>query len=269
VAAEGIKLVSASHLVAPKALRAWNERVDIITLSSGPTRSDLYVDFYFNETMPVQGLWLSGWALARKFAVALNIGTRGFWWWHLAQHVSRYYEFVEDLDQHERVEIDQQPRLVLNWGRNVLSETDLDLTLRCFVALPGPSDAERLAPYDYYIGGLNFWALNDVHWRCEIEIYGNFHESLKAMMAWVGDWSREGPFAQALSALLKRLVPDLADELYGRYIELGEAFERREPEGKAITLTDAASIKVLCDRYFLDVVMPRQLTERAQAQGSS
>jgi hypothetical protein len=236
-------------------------------LSSGPTRSDLYVDFFFNETMPVQGIWLSGWAVARKFAVALNIGTRGFWWWHLAQHVSCYYEFVEDLEHRERIDLDQQPKLALDWGQNVLTEADLDLTLRCFAAMPGPRDAQQLTPYDYYIGGVNFMALNDVHWRCEIQMYGNVHESLKAMMILVGDWRREDSFSLTLSTVLKRLVPDLAGEQRERYVELAEAFERHEPEAKNITLTDAAAIKVLCDRYFLDVVMPRELAGRVQAHG--
>ena len=143
--------------------------------------------------MPVQGLYYSGWAQARRFAVALNIGTRGLWWWHFAKDVSRYYEIVKDLEQNQTVELDQQPRLALNWGSHlILSDRDLALTQRCLVALPFPHESDKLAPFDYYVAALNFWAHIDVHWRCEILIYGNFHESLKAMTRRVGGlgWKR-------------------------------------------------------------------------------
>lgn len=263
------KLVSASHQVAPRALRGWNEKVEIIKLSSGPTRSELYVDLFFDETMPVERLWYAGWALARRFTVALNIGTRGFWWWHLAEDLSRYYEFIEDLDRKERIEMNQQPRLALDWGQNVLNDADLGLTMRCVAALPGPADPERLVPFDYYVAGLNFWALNDVHWRCELEVYGNFHESLKAMAARAGAWDRQGPFDDVMIAILQRLIPELEVEQRKRYIDLAAAFERKEPEGNNFTLTDVACIKVLCDRYFLDVVMPLEFEERMKAQTSA
>jgi hypothetical protein len=67
------KLASASHQVAPRALRTWNDQVDFIKLAKGPSQNELHVELYFNERMPLQGLYYTGWAQARRFAVALNI----------------------------------------------------------------------------------------------------------------------------------------------------------------------------------------------------
>jgi AbiV family abortive infection protein len=252
-----IKLTSASHLVAPKALRFWNAGIDAIKLTAGPTKSDIFVDIYLPETIPIQGLWWTGWAIARKFAAALNIGTRGLWWWHLAKDISRYYEVIEDLELKRPIEVDRSPRLKVDWGTNVLSEQDLRLTMQAFSALPGWNEPEKLAPYDYYIGGVQFWAKLDVHLPCEVDIYGNFHHSLKGMMRSTGEWNGEAPFEREVMEMLRRLVPALEEDQGRRYVELAEAFERQHPDDRAITLTDVAALKVLCDRYFLDVVVPR------------
>jgi AbiV family abortive infection protein len=261
------KLASPSHQVAPRALRKWNDQVDAIKLVKAPSRNELYVDLYFDERMPVQGLYYSGWAQARRFTVALNIGTRGLWWWHFAKDASRYYEIVKDLEQDQTVELDQQPRLALNWGSHlILGDTDLALTQRCLVALPFPHESDKLAPFDYYVAALTFWAHLDVHWRCEIEIYGNFHESLKEMTRHAGAWDGNASFADVMTSILQRLMPDIQGEVRQRYLDLAQAFERHEPEGQNITLTDVAAIKALLDRYFLDVVMPLELEARLKSR---
>ncbi len=146
--------------------------------------------------------------------------------------------------------MDQQPRLVLDWGRNVLNDADLGLTMRCFAALLGPPDPARLIPYDRSVEGLDFWALNDEHWRCEI------------------DWDRHRPFEEVMAEILDRLASNLTEEYRWRYLGLARAFERHQPEEQNITLTDAASIKLFCDRYFLEVLMPLELEERLRSRAS-
>lgn len=103
---------------------------------------------------------------------------------------------------------------------------------------------------------------------CEIEIYGNFHESLKAMARRVGSWDGNGPFEDVMMTVLQQLAPEVQVEVRHRYLNLAVAFERHEPEGKNITLTDIAAIKALVDRYFLDVVAPLELAARLKSRAS-
>jgi len=259
-----IRLISDSHSIRPKALSAWNSQIDAIKLVSVPGKKhQLLVEFLFTETMPIESLWYTGWALARKFVVALNIGSRGLWWWRLPEHISRYYERIEDLQRQQPVALERNPRLKIDWGRNlVLTEQDLRLTTMCFAALPKPGEIKSLAAYDYYISGINFLSLNDIHWQCELQAYGNFHESLKAMMTSVGDWGRESPFDAALTNLLHRFLPTMPAEQYSRYITLARRFEANTAHEGEITLSDVGGIKILCDTYFSDVVGPAILKAR-------
>jgi AbiV family abortive infection protein len=250
-----IKLSSASHLIAPKPLRIWNSGVEAIKLSKGAGKNGLYVDLLLAETVTVQALWLTGWTVARLFAVALNIGTRGLWWWDFAKDVSRYYEVIEDLYSNQTIELDRSPRLKVDWGTNVFSENDLRLTMQALAVLTRLRSPEQRAPYDYYIGGIQFWAKLDVHFPCEPDIYGNFHLSLKGMMRATGAWDGEAPFGPQFSEMLARLIPAMSEEQERRYVELAEAFEQGQPDGHNITLADVAAMKELCDHYFLSVVV--------------
>ena len=171
-----IRLYSQSHVVRPKVLTEWNKRIDWIKLVPVPEKKDqLLVEFILGDNIPVEALWFFGWGVARHFVVALNIGTMGFWWWRMPQHINRYYESLEDLDKKQRMAIDGVPSLKVDWGGNrVLGQEDLDRVGACFVAIPGPDDRERNKPYNFYIGGLTFLSLNDVHWQCENPIVREF-----------------------------------------------------------------------------------------------
>ncbi len=261
-----IKLTSASHLVAPKPLRIWNSGIEAIKLTKTTEKQGLYVDLLLAETVAVQALWLTGWTVARLFAVALNIGTRGLWWWEFAKDVSRYYEVLEDLDLKQAIELDRSPRLKVDWGTNVLNENDLRLTMQALAVLTRLHSPEQRVPYDYYIGGIQFWAKLDVHFPCEPDIYGNFHQSLKGMMRATGAWDGEAPFGPKVSEMLARLVPEMSEDQTRRHVELAEAFEQGQPDRHNVTLTDVAAMKVMCDHYFLSTLVTRALGPAMSAE---
>src|SRR5208337_259694 len=160
-----IRLYSQSHMVRPKALTAWNKRVDWIKLLPAPEKKDqLLVEFILADNIPVEALWYFGWGVARHFVAALNIGTMGYWWWRMPQHINRFYESLQDLDTKRTMGLDRVPSLKVDWGANrVLSEEDLNRVTACFVTMPRPDETERHRPYNFYIGGLTFLSLNDVH----------------------------------------------------------------------------------------------------------
>ena len=171
-----VRILCASHSIRPKVLSSWNAQIEWIKLVSSK-KDEIIIEFILRDNVPIEGLWFFGWGLARHLVVALNIGTMGFWWWRMPQQISRYYESIEDLETHRQIAVERSPSLKIDWGENrVLTEEDLERVASCFVALPGPDRRDQHLAYNYYIGGLTFLSLNDIHWQCEVQAIGNFIE---------------------------------------------------------------------------------------------
>lgn len=134
-------------------------------------------------------------------------------------------------------------------------------TSSCFVALPGPSNVENHGPFNYYIGGLTFLSLNDVHWQCESTVFGNFFECLRAMMAEVGDWKSGDPWVPVLEEYLRSLFPE-GDDDRDKFVDIASAFEARVPESVIVTLKEASFAKLFCDAYFMSKFRPAALAKK-------
>jgi len=167
-----VRLVSDSHSVRPNVLKAWNDTSKLIKLLPvPPKKNQLLLEITLGDNIPFDGLWWFAWGIARHFVTALNIGSMGFWWWRMPEQVSRFYESIEDLEHPDmQVGLERSPSLKIDWGENrALSQDDLARTAMAFAALPGPKRRDAHGAYNYYIGGITFLSLNDVHWQCEIE----------------------------------------------------------------------------------------------------
>ena len=257
-----IRIFSGSHSIRPKILTTWNKSsnwVKLIPVSG--KKNELIVEFIFGDNVPFDALWFFGWGVARHFVTALSIGTMGFWWWRMPEHVSRYYESLEDLDNPKmKLTLERKPSLKIDWGANrVLSESDLGNIAMCLAALPSPAKRDQHAAYNYYIGGITFLSLNDVHWQCELQAYGNFHESLKAMMKDSGEWNDEEPFGEAFARFLAGHFPQMPQADRDRYRDIALGFEAKDLEGLSVNLSDVSFIKLFCDACFLKTVGPATL----------
>jgi hypothetical protein len=244
-----IRILSASHSIRPKALSAWNKQVGWIKLVSA-SKKELIFELVLKDNVPVESLWWFGWGLARHFVVALNIGTMGFWWWRLPEQISRFYESVEDLDKKMKIFVERSPALKVDWGANrVLTEEDLQRVATCMAVLPGPQQRDKHKAYNYYIGGLTFLSLNDIHWQCESTVFGNFFECLKAMMEETGDWKPGASFQDSVLRFLDDMFPGMDERQH--FADLCARFEEKKLDGVVVNLKDATFIKLFCDAYFL------------------
>jgi hypothetical protein len=254
-----VRIFSASHSIRPKVLSAWNAKMDWIKLVAvNSKKNELMIEFILGDNVPIQALWFFGWGLARHFVVALNIATMGFWWWRLPEQISRYYDSLEDLETRRKFTLERSPSLKIDWGENrVLTEEDLGRVAACFVALPGPDRRDQHAAYNYYIGGLTFLSLNDIHWQCEGQAFGNFFESLRAMMEESGDWKRDTPFEPSLLRFLDELFPGMDER--DRFAEICRRFESKNFEDMVLTLKEASFMKLFCDAYFLHKIRPNAI----------
>jgi AbiV family abortive infection protein len=261
-----IRINSDSHSIRPKVLNKWNETVDWIKLTPVPERKNqLLIDFILLENIPLQGLWYFGWGLARHFVTAMNIGSMGFFWWKLPQQISRYYEHIDDLETKSRVVVERSPILKVDWGANrVLSDADLGVIASVFAAMPAPRDRSAHRPYNYYIGGLTFLALNDIHWQCESTAFGNFAKSLQEMMRSRGHWKRGDDFVERFTTFIEVMFPEMDEKAH--YVSLVEAFAKNRVKGLKITLKEASFMKLFCDAYFLKEIRPLALEQRRGAK---
>lgn len=258
-----VRIVGASHSIWPKVLTAWNEKSNWIKLSAGSNKKELFIDFILGDNVPVQALWYFGWGVARQFVMALNMGTMGFWWWHMPQHLDRWFESLRDLETGQEMRLERKPSLTIDWGENrVLTIQDLGRVAAIFASLtPSSVGPERKqGSLDYYIGGLTFLALNDVHWQCEVQSFGNFFESLRHMMTKHGDWTEGQPFAPSFLKFIDELFPNFDEK--ERYAALIKAFEEKKLDGVAVTLKEVSFIKLFCDAYYMKQ-LPRSDTVRA------
>jgi hypothetical protein len=97
----------------------------------------------------------------------------------MPEQICRCYETIEDVEAHKELGLEGSPSLKIDWGENrVLTEEDLGRVALAFAALPGPNRRDQHGAYNFHIGGTTFLSLNDVHWQCEIQAFGNFFESL-------------------------------------------------------------------------------------------
>ena len=97
----------------------------------------------------------------------------------------------------------------MDWGENrVLTENDLVNVSSCFAAIVGSSKGANEDVYNHYMGGVTFLALNDVHWQCESTVFGNFFQSIQAMMKKTGDWKVNEPLTESLMTFYSN-VPKL------------------------------------------------------------
>lgn len=255
-----IRIFSASHSIRPKTLNEWNDNVKWIKLTPvAQQRNQLLVELILGDNIPIEGLWHFAWGVARHFVAALNIGTMGFWWWRMPEQIDKYYEKIDDLENGHQVELKRSPSLKIDWGVNrVLSPEDLALVSQCLAALPGPGNVEKHAPYNYYIGGITFLSLNDVHWQCELNIFRNFQECLRNLMRESGEWDGKTEFIETFAKFLNERIPE-TDEDYPRLLRIASAIEGKNTEGVEVTLRDASFMKLFCDGYILTKIRPQAL----------
>lgn len=245
-----IRINSESHSIRTKELKKWNEHMDLIKLYSDDKR-DLIIELLLTKSTPIQGTWFIGWGMARAFVAALNISTKGFFWWHIPKDRSRYYEDMWDLERNMKMGTQQSPELTVNFKdlHWVLREADLGRASMIFFYITQTKDKPESSPLNDYVAGLSFLAKNDIHMRFELNCYDQFYKAFKSAFQISGDWGGISDFKTAVHKQFDKLTKfeDL-DEV----IDLGEELEKSPTKStkKPITLTEVFAVKLFCEFYF-------------------
>jgi AbiV family abortive infection protein len=159
-----LRIETTSNIVRPAAFKEWNKSVEWIKLlpvQGAKKKDQLIIDLTLGDDIPAAALWGFGFSLSLQFLVAINMATSGFWWWPLAPSHRRFYETIRDLETGHNLELDSSGFRVFD-PRRVLTPVHMQNLMVCFTSLPHPHDPQRAQAYTYYLGGLNFIAINSI-----------------------------------------------------------------------------------------------------------
>jgi|ERR1700730_102859 len=260
-----LKIRTSSNSIRPKPLKKWNEGVNWIKLrpqQGALAKEELLVELTLGDNIPVAGILPFTSYFAFHFIVGINMATSGFWWWPLAPNRHRVYEKIQDLE-HRNLEVQlDDPSFNIFTQRRELTDVHMHTLSLCLAALPGPNDQHRAPAYTYYVGGLNFMALNSVQWRCEGQAFGNFLESLRLLMV-ESKYINDGESIDvAASRFLKEKYPDLDPPEHDWFVQLIRTFDRREGT-PVVKLGDVYLLKLLCETIFRDAIIPAVMQSKS------
>jgi len=250
------KIYSASHSTRQQAFDDWNKyQSKLIKLTStqkkvySHRKDEIICELTLPKIIQAQNLWSAGWALSRKFVIALNIGSRGLFWWYLPKDVDKFYEEIEDLERNEKMGVSRTPKLAINWGNRVLTEIDLRNTADIFhyISLLEKQDKEAL---NHYAMGITLLSKNDIHMQLQQNAFIEFFECLKKLLALDSKWDgNEKNLIQSIKDTSGKMLTqtDGIDEIIKLALEL-----QKNPAKNAnkITLTEVIAMKNYCDLYF-------------------
>ena len=243
-----IRLYSQSFSIRQKILNKWNEVASWIKIKHGgdSKKNDFTVEFTLPNSISINSLYYAGWGIARKFVVAMNIGTMGFIWWYLPKYVDKFYcEKIYDIENKTQIDLKRNPELSIDWGQRALDEGDISRIAMSFACIPG-QESPFIKVFDYYYGGLTFMGLNDINYQCEDTAFANFYLALKEAAAQYG----KVDFVNFNSHLAEVFGQDFIENIQD-VLKLGEEKISNTGKKENYTLEKVGTMKVVCDTYLL------------------
>ncbi len=259
------RLVSGSHRMSAKVLKEWNRGVAWIKLyavDKQPMKLD--VDLLGPKAVLAPELWGYGWGVSRVFAAAMNIGTLGFWWWYMPEHVSRFYTSLHDLETHDRLGVERSPRLVIDWKREPLSEADMHNVRKAFLFLVRMKSVAEQQVVEDYLRGVTLLAKSDIFLQFELNIFECFYGVVKTGTRAFGLWDGSTDYREVWLTFVAEIITEEKDRV--DYFEAGEAVLKHEVPRMPITLEQVGAMKVLAD-LFLHQRANERLQAMAEAEG--
>lgn len=247
-----VRLETTSHSIRQNVLKGWNDKVDQIKLhttnrKSADMKGELIVEYTLPRSIPIQGVWRVGWDWIKQLVVALNLATRGFFWWHVPRDADRFYEEIEDLDSKSKVGVERRPALRLNWGNRVLDGGHLNVAVQLFVRLVRDRTGEYKTAIERYVFGLALMSKSDIHLQFEPNMFMEFFEAWKNALITFHDWDGTGDLISVADRVFGSFIPGFTG--HKELIQMAEELKLGKCPPQKVTLTEVGAMKVLCDVY--------------------
>jgi AbiV family abortive infection protein len=257
------RLFSESHSIRNRSLNIWNESNDWTTLRRA-NADEVIVEFTMPKAVLAGAVWPASYALAQRLLLAFNIATFGFFWWQRRDHVTRFYESLEDLETEDQVVIERAPALTIKWGEHqVLDDRAIRRVLLCFAMLPHEGDAPANEAFGHYLRGLALLAKSDVHLQFDANIFEELLLALREGMRTYGGWDGEEPFATVFASFVERFEKD--DDERALYFAAVEGAEDGDLARVKLSFDQVVMMKGLADAFFFET-LDRLAAERMSAE---
>lgn len=253
-----IRVQSQSHSIRNNAFNKWNEGVRDIKIYKSDrkevrrtAKSEMLVDFIFPKAIPIHALWDHGFFMAKTFIVALNIATRGLFWWNVHKDIEKFYEEITDLEADKKgnvkIRIRTGQRLAINWdeAKLVLNEEIMGQVSMMFAFLM--REHKKLGEFlKTYAFALTIFSKIDIHLRLEANAFHEFFKSLKSALLIFRDWDGKSD----LKGVVRRQFAQLGDfQDLDRIIQFGLDMDLEKRKAPRITLTEVTAMKLYTDVY--------------------
>jgi|GEM_PF-1682575 len=255
-----VKIQSQSHSVRNNAFQKWNEGVkDIKIYKSNKkeiskfAKSELLIDFLFPKVIPIAGLWDHGLFMVKTFVIALNIATKGLFWWNVPKDIEKYFEEVTDLgaDRNGNIKIGMaiDKRLAINWDEAKMTLTEEEMSRVSMIFAFLMREHKKMEKFlKGYATAMILFSKTDIHLRLEVNAFDEFFKSFREALIAFGDWDGVSDVKEAVKKQFSKLgeLKDLE-----KTIDLGVSIEQDISHQKIhiVTLTEVAAIKLYSDFY--------------------
>ncbi len=253
-----IRIQSQSHTIRNNAFQKWNEGIKDTKLykvnkkdMSNFAKSELLVRFTFPKILSIHNLWDHGFFMAKNFVTALNIATKGLFWWNLPKDIESYFEYVHDLEADKGGSVGigmvKGKRLKIDWNemRLVLKQENMNLVSIVFGYLMRENEKLKKFLISYALG-LTMLSKNDIHLRLEANAFEEFFKSFKEVLIANGDWDGKTDLKKVAKNYLDK---NSSFEKLEETIKLGLDLDLRGNKVPKITLTEVIAMKLYCDTY--------------------
>jgi hypothetical protein len=244
-----ITVLSPTHLIKAQPLNEFNQHSPIIKLSKGGTKNALIVDFTLPEFIGAPILYGYGWLNARLYVAALNVTSRGFFFWNTKQDTYKFYDKIWDLEKNAELSIRLAQEIKLDWpkAQQTLDAQELHLSRMVVDYFMDVYNTPDTVFVQHYLHGLAMLAKSDIHLRLEVQMLAHFFNVLETAMK---KGSENADFKDDLFTILAGFLPERTN--FERVIGLATDLKNGKPiDAESITLTEVYSLKNYCDILLL------------------
>jgi AbiV family abortive infection protein len=246
-----VEIKSDSHHIRNSIINEWNKKfIDPKLRKDALSKKAVVVEFTALDNIPIQALWNYGLTVSRAFLIALNVVSRGLFWWTFPEYTGKYYKKIMDLQEKAEVEIKRDPELKISWGNSWTITEEMLLPIMLNYLYQMRLDRAKRKPYEMYLRGLTILCKIDVNFEVEETAYMDFYNALKTGCEIFEDWDGKTVFKKIIPKILKKYLKT-EDDLLER-VTLAEEIESKGKASRKITLTDVIAMKLYCDLYLGD-----------------
>jgi hypothetical protein len=244
-----VTFVSDSHTIRPSFISEWAKTSTHFLVGKTAKNNELTCQFLLPKQVTIGDAYDKGWIMAKVMAIALNIGTFGYFWWYVPKDGYFYTDRIIDLENDMRLKFENPQELKIEWKREALKAENVFTIKLVFAYLVRIRNQKEEEPLNTYLTGLSLFGKCDCHLNFIANAFESFFKTLKSAMSINGDRAEHESLYEAASRYLGESITD--SDALKRHLEIGQIIEDTKQGIPELQMNDVASIKSYCDAYFL------------------